>query len=91
MVYVSICNDLTCDRNIKSYLLERPCNVCLYDMLTSRNVSILFQRVQDFIAINEARVRDVEIITGLRFFTTISVEDRVKLQISLPDGTWRAT
>ena len=60
-------------------------------MLTSRNVSILFQRVQDFIAINEARVRDVEIITGLRFFTTLSVEDRVKLQISLPDGTWRVT
>lgn len=60
-------------------------------MFTNRNLSILFQLVQDYIAINEARVRDVEIITGLRFFTNLSVEDRIKLQTSLPDGTWTVT
>ena len=37
---------------------------------------------------NAARMRDVELVTGLRFFPKIKAEDSVRLKTFLPESLW---
>ena len=46
------------------------------------------QSSKDYLGDNEARVRDVEIITGLEFFTSLSVDSAIRTRTYLPSGVW---
>ncbi|XP_062607940.1 uncharacterized protein LOC134269752 isoform X1 [Saccostrea cucullata] len=44
--------------------------------------------VEAYLQDNEARVRDVELITGLEFFTNLPVDNSVRARTYLPSGLW---
>ncbi|XP_056017946.1 uncharacterized protein LOC125670329 isoform X2 [Ostrea edulis] len=44
--------------------------------------------VEDYLSDNEARVRDVELITGLEFFTELPVDSAIRTRTYLPSGLW---
>ncbi|XP_078319808.1 uncharacterized protein LOC111119482 isoform X2 [Crassostrea virginica] len=53
-----------------------------------RNADCQMQSSKDYLGDNEARVRDVEIITGLEFFTSLSVDSAIRTRTYLPSGVW---
>lgn len=42
----------------------------------------------DYLSDNEARVRDVEIVTGLEFFTGLAFDSAIRTRTYLPSGVW---
>ena len=52
---------------------------------------VLFSAVQtmgDYLVDNEARVRDVELLTGLHFFPALPFTQAVAMRTYLPSGLW---
>lgn len=57
--------------------------------LTQNNASYFhLQSALQYLEDNEARVRDVELITGFQFFPAIPFTQAVAMRTYLPSGLW---
>lgn len=45
-----------------------------------------FQNTEDYLTDNEARLRDVELLTGLQFY--MDYKNSIQLRTFLPHGLW---
>lgn len=57
-------------------------------MIVEDDGVLLLQSPDDYLSDNEARVRDVEIVTGLEFFTGLAFDSAIRTRTYLPRGVW---
>lgn len=57
-------------------------------MIVENDGVLLLQSPDDYLSDNDARVRDVEIVTGLEFFTGLAFDSAIRTRTYLPSGVW---